>query len=285
MKKLINKVLNLPIPYVITFITVILISIMLSIQGSINIYGITGVLLVGILLILQLHFGSVVIKSVLATMMTLYITSLYTGLTMEIHGFIVQPFLLTISAVTAFLAQTYSTKHYNFGLKSKQLGTIILVITLVSLKLSIILNGMSFWIAEVIGLNYLVIFIILWRLSANISKKTKVINPILIKENTEENFKYIYIQNRLDVINNKWLDLGSKKQNSLPYLYSEVLKANELNKLLVIVSSFKDNQTFDVGEIEINRSKKIPYLYMESKSGKYKTEILNKFEKEVELRF
>lgn len=278
MKKFFKKLLDIPIPYVITVVSVVSILVVLKIQGSIGTLQLVGVAAIGILLGLQLYLGSVVIKSLISGFIVVYVTSLYTYLVINFQSYTIQPFLLTLSAVFVFLGQTYSEQSHYYSLRSRSLWGSVLAITLVAVKSTIIVSGLGFWIAEVIGLNYLVIYIMLWRVWLKKSKKTRLNKPNIVKEKTEDTFKFIYIENKLDVQDNKWTTgKPSKEQNAYPYVYNEVIKAHEDGKILVIVSTLTTSKIYDVGEVTINKAKKIPYLYMEAKKDTYQEDILTSF--------
>ena len=272
MKKIIDKILNIPIQYIfIVLITIVFLIAMMN-NESVNFVDMLVVLVVGILIGLQMYFGSVIIKNVLSVILVIYHASIYTFFVMNIYGYITQLFLLSITAVTLFLSQTY--KSHNYGLRSRALWSSLLITLLVPLKLVLITYGYSFLIAEIVGLNFIIIYIFVWRIWVENSKKTKIIEPEILNDKTTENFKYIYINNQLDVQKNLWLPDNT---NSYPYIYSEAMKAREENKILVIVSKNKSDNVYDIGEIKINRAKKIYYLYMEDKDGKYHDEIIESF--------
>lgn len=281
MKKLLSKLLDIPVPYVIAFSTTVLIFSVLIYQDSVNPLSVIGIAVVGLLLGLQMHLGPVVLKSVISGTMVLYVVSLYTYFVSTIHGYVTQPFLLSMAATTLFLAQTYD-KTYNFALRSRRLWSLILTSILIIIKLFLILSGLSFWTAEAIGLNILIIYIVVWRLWINNSSYTKIINPIVSKEIIEGNYKFIHIQDRLDAVNNVWIgERFTKKANAYPYIYNEVMKAHEENLILILLSEKNTNEVYDLGEIKINNAKKIPYLYMEAKEDDYFDEIIIRFTNEI----
>lgn len=279
MKKIIDKISNIPPQYLIIGLATTILMIAMATTKSIGIADMLIVLIIGILIGLQMYFGSVIIKGLFSGFVVIYFASIYTFFVMNIHGYITQPFLLSITAVTLFLAQTYN-KSYNCGLRSRALWSAVLAVLLVSIKLTMIMYGYSFWITEVIGLNFAVIYIISWRIWIDNSKKTKIIEPEIIDKKTTENFKYVYINNQLNVQENLWLP---NKINSYPYIYSNVMKAQEENKLFVIISKSKSSNVYDIGEIEISKAKKIYYLYMEDKDGEYHDEIIEEFVDKVEM--
>lgn len=281
MRKLFSKLLNIPVPYVIAFsITTFILSV-LAYKNTVNTLSVTVIAVVGLLLGLQMHLGSVVLKSVISGTIILYIVSLYTYLISSIHGYVTQPFLLSLAAVAFFLAQTYD-KTYNFALRSRSLWSLVLTSTLVIIKLFLTLSGMGFWITETIGLNVLIIYIIVWRLWINNSSHTKIISPTVSKEIVEGDYKFIHIQEQLDAVNNVWIgERFTKKANAYPYIYNEVMKAHEEGLTLILLSERYTSEIYDLGEIKINNAKKIPYLYMEAKEKDYFDEIILRFTKEI----
>lgn len=283
MKTKLKSILNLPIEFAAPLIIVFALVITMLIQGSIGLPQFLAISVIGILISMQLFMGSVVVKSVLAFAIVLYMSSLYTWIVMGTYGYIIQPFLLTVASVSTFLAQTYSKDNYQFSIRSRQLDSSILAIVIVLAKLAAILNDIGLWVAEVIGLNVIVLYIIVWRVLVNNSKKTKKVPPIIIEEEHKDtdNLKYIFISNTLDVQNNKWKGMD-KEYNSLPYIYNEVLKAYEEKKYLVIVSRAKTSEIYDIGEIVLAKNKKIPYLYLESKDDTFRYAIIGKFKAQIE---
>lgn len=283
MKYKLKSLLNLPIEFTVPLAIMFALVITMVLQGSIGLPQFLAISVIGILISMQLFMGSVVVKSVLASAVVLYMASLYTWIVMGTYGYIIQPFLLTIASVSTFLAQTYSKDNYQFGLRSRQLDASILAVVIVLVKLASILNEIGLWVSEAIGLNFLVLYIIVWRVLVNNSKKTKKIAPIVLEEESKDidNLKYIFISNTLDVQNNKWKGMD-KEYNSLPYIYNEVLKAYEEKKYLVIVSRAKTSEVYDIGEIVLSKNKKIPYLYLESKDDTFRYAIVGKFKAEIE---
>ena len=284
MKNLFKKMLDIPIQYSIVIGVSITILIVLSVQGEITPLFALGIAVLALLFILQAYLGSVVIKSILASLVVIYSAALYTDAVMSLHGNIVEPFLLTIAAVTLFLAQTYDKKNLNYGIRSRILWSSMLAFLLVTLKLSFILSNYSFIVAEVIGLNLFIIYVALWRLWLNNSKKTKVISPNVEKEEVIDKFKFIYIKDRLNARESQWLGFELKRNNAYPYIFSEVLKANDEGLNLVIVSTVVTDRVYDVEEIELNRATSIPYMYIEAKENDYMDDAMEGFAEEVQRK-
>jgi len=285
MKKTINKILNIPTPYfAITAISSAII-VTLFIQEAVTIPMLIGIIVLALLIGLQIHLGSIVIKSIIASFVVLYSTSLYTSLAINIEGYVTQPFLLTISAVTLFLGQTYRKSHV-YSLRSRALWSSVLAVILVIVKSASLLNGNSFWITEVIGLNLFIIYTFSWNLWIRNSRKTRVVKPMIVKEEIKDGYKFIEINNELDVLNNKWKGnmFNKKNSNSYPYIYNEVMSANENKLKVVFLSNIKTSEFYDIGEIYVNRSLSIPYLHIEAKEKHYVNTILNRFVEEAAER-
>lgn len=285
MKKIINKILNIPTPYFAIIAISSAIIVTLFIQEAVTIPMLIGIIVLALLIGLQIHLGSIVIKSLIASFVVLYSTSLYTSLAINIEGYVTQPFLLTISAVTLFLGQTYRKSHV-YSLRSRALWSSVLAVILVIVKSASLLNGNSFWITEVIGLNLFIIYTFSWNLWIRNSRKTRVVKPMIVKEEIKDGYKFIEINNELDVLNNKWKGnmFNKKNSNSYPYIYNEVMSANENKLKVVFLSNIKTSEFYDIGEIYVNRSLSIPYLYIEAKEKHYVNTILNRFVEEAAER-
>ena len=195
--------------------------------------------------------------------------------------YIVQPFLLTIAAITSFLALTYSS--YNLSLRSRPLWSAILSIIIVSIKSGFIISGYSYLVAEIVGLNVVVIFIAIWYYWANNSRKSKIIYPEILEEKINNGYKYIYINERINVDTKNWLNKSKKSENAYPYIYTEVMKAKEEKLTLILVSTLNTDRIYDVGYVNINKDR-IPYLYMEAKKDIYTDDIITQFEKEILIK-
>lgn len=277
MKKFFN-LFNLPIPYMIAMGTAAIILIALSLQGTISIFELLIILSICLIIASQIHFGSVVIKNIMGSIINLYLISLYTSIVIEINGFVIQPFFLMIASLSIFLAQTYN-KERNYELRSRILWVTILSFLLVVIKSIIIFNDLGYWTAEIIGINVLIIFIFTWRLWINNSNKTKINKPNIIDEEIRENFKYIYITNKLDDSKKEWVE--NIRINAYPWIYSEVMKARDENLILVIYSNCNNSEIYDLGEIYINKAKTVPYLYLESTDDNNANDILKSFMKDI----
>ena len=278
--KILKSITNIPVPITIALVASLVSIFVLTLSGQADIASILLLVILGAGLGLQAHYGSIIIKRVASVFIVFYITSVYTYLVSSVIGLVTQPFLLTLAGVTLFLSTTYD-KDYKYELRSRKLWGTLLAIILVIFKLSAILTGYSYLIAEFAGFNLVVIYTLLWRLWVRNSKKTKIITPNIVREESDEKYKYIYISNRLDAVKNLWL--GSdfiKNRNAYPYIYSESLKAKDDNLTLVIISERNNNEIYDLGEIELNKAKLINYLYMEAQDTEQVQAILGNYESE-----
>lgn len=278
--KILKSITNIPVPITIALVASLVSIFMLTLSGQADIASILLLVILGAGIGLQAHYGSIVIKRVASVFIVFYITSVYTYLVSSVIGLVTQPFLLTLAGVTLFLSTTYD-KDYKYELRSRKLWGTLLAIILVIFKLSAILTGYSYLIAEFAGFNLVVIYTLLWRLWVRNSKKTKIITPNILREESDEKYKYIYISNRLDAVKNLWL--GSdfiKNRNAYPYIYSESLKAKDDKLTLVIISERNNNEIYDLGEIELNKAKLINYLYMEAQDKEQVQAILGNYESE-----
>lgn len=281
MSKLFKKILDIPIPYAVVIGVITFVLIVLTIQGEITFLFASGLVVLALFFMLQAYLGSIVLKTVFSSMIVVYCAAIYTSAVMSIHGNIIEPFLLTIAAVTLFLAQSYDKNKINYGLRSRPLWSSILVLLLVSFKLSFILSDYSFMIAEIIGLNILVIYIAIWRFWLNNSTKTKINSPKIVKEEVIEKFKFIHIESQLNAKESKWLNVDKKKSNAYPYIYNEVLKAYEEGLHLIFISTLNTDKFYDVEEIKINKAKSIPYMYIEDKENHYLHDAIEGFIEEI----
>lgn len=283
MKNIINKLTNIPIYYTLVLGVVLIFLIFATVQGQISIFASIGILIALFLVYLQAVYGSTIIKSVLAVIVLLYSASLYTSTVMSIHGNVVEPFMLTVAAVTLFLSQTYNKKHINYGLRSRALWSSVLALTLASVKMAFILTDYSFILTEVIGLNILIVYIALWRVWTNNSKKTKINVPIVEKEEIIEKFKFIHINNSLDVQDKTWIgdSFDKKNSNAAPYIYSEVIKADEENLNVVFLDETKTDRIYDIGEVKIHKAKALKFMYIQAKEKHYLPDALEGFAEEI----
>lgn len=278
MKRLL-KILDVPIPYMIAASMSAIILIYLRFTGVLSVLELILASTALFLIASQIHYGSIVIKNVIGFAINLYLISLYTQVIISIYGLVIQPFFLSWAMFTIFLAQTYS-KQRNYELRSRILWGSIMLAMLIVVKLIVVFNDLGFWIAEIIGLNFVVIFILLWRLWVNNSKKTKINEPIIIHEEMRDKFKFYYIKNQLDVQKNEWK--LTVPTNAYPWIYSEVMKAYDKKLLAVFISTSNDNNIYDLGEIKINKAVVIPYLYMEAQSEDRIIDVLENFNKDIE---
>lgn len=278
MKRLL-KILDVPIPYMIAASMSAIILIYLRFTGVLSVLELILASTALFLIASQIHYGSIVIKNVIGFAINLYLISLYTQVIISIYGLVIQPFFLSWAMFTIFLAQTYS-KQRNYELRSRILWGSIMLAMLIVVKLIVVFNDLGFWIAEIIGLNFVVIFILLWRLWVNNSKKTKINEPIIIHKEMRDKFKFYYIKNQLDVQKSEWK--LTVPTNAYPWIYSEVMKAYDEKLLAVFISTSNDNNIYDLGEIKINKAVVIPYLYMEAQSEDRIIDVLEKFNKDIE---
>lgn len=270
----------MPIQITITLVALLVSIFVLILNGQADFASILLIIILGLGIGLQSYYGSIVFKRIASIFIVFYVTSIYTYLVSSVIGLVTQPFLLTLAGTTLFLSATYD-KDYKYELRSRKLWGTLLAIALVIFKLSVILTGYSYLIAEFAGFNLVVIYTLLWRLWVRNSKKTKIITPNIVREESDEKYKYIYISNRLDAVKNLWL--GSdfiKNRNAYPYIYSEALKAKDDKLTLVIISERNNNEIYDLGEIELNKAKLINYLYMEAQDTEQVQAILGNYESE-----
>lgn len=278
-KRFIKKFTEIPVIMTAAALATISTIFLLVSNGNASPAGIGALLTLITLVGLQFHYGSVVVKRVISIFTIVYLSAFYTYIVTNTSGEITQPFLLTIAAVTGFSAFTYD-KSYLYGLRSRKLWATVLAILLVTVKLTIITVGFGFWIAEFIGLNFVIIYTLLWRMWAKSSKKTKVNPPKINREEKDDKYKYIYIDGKFNSKTNSWVG-EFKNGNAYPYIYSEVMKAREENLTLVLISETSNEEIYDKGEIVINKAKHIPYIYMEDKDKLNFKEIMEDFENEI----
>lgn len=281
--KILKKLLDIPIPYAVIFGVITTALIVLTAQGELTPLTTAGLAVLTLLFGLQMYLGSVVIKSVLAAVVVIYSAAIYTSAVMSLHGNIVEPFLLTIGSATLFLSQTYDKNKLYYGMRSRALWSSVITFSLVALKLAFILSGYSFMITELIGANLLILFIALWRLWLHHSSKTSLVEPEIKSVEDVESFRFIYIETKLNSENKKWLNgkLKKKENNAYPYIYNEVLKANEKGLHVVFVYTVSSNNIYDIGEIKTNKANKVAYLYVESKDGEHMQKALEDFSEEI----
>lgn len=283
MKNFIKKATEIPIQITLAAIATIIMSIILLVSGQVSIAGIGLLLIIGAGIVLQIHYGKVVIRRVLSVLAVIYLASFYTYFVSAFFDYITQPFLLTLAGVSSFLSFTYS-QSFTYDFRSRKLWGTILAFILVAAKMTTIISGYGFWVAELIGLNIIVMYTVIWRLWVQSSKKTKIIEPKIIKEKNDENYRYIHIENKLNAKENEWLGVDFRKnRNAYPYIYSEVMKAKEKELTLIIVSQSTTSEIYDKEIIEINKAKSIPYFYIEAQEDTYLEEILKDIEKERTL--
>ena len=283
MKNVFKKLLSIPSSIVLSAAVSLATIAFLAIQGNLDAGKAMAVSLIGAIVGMSYHYGSVVVKSAVSAFLILYLVSIYTFLVSNIYSLITQPFLLSLAAIAIFLAQTYG-EPYTMGIRSRSLWSLILGITVMSIKIAFLFMGFSYWVIEALGLNILTLFISLWRLWIRNSKKTKIIEPEVVREVIDSKFRYVYISHKLNMKDKTW-DKENKSStcNAYPYIYNKVIKAYEEDVLLVIVSEADTSELYDLGEIIINKSTKIPYLYMEAKEKYYFEEIIERFTSEITL--
>lgn len=277
--KFLKKMTELPVTITAAALATLITIILLVANGTASPAGIGALLALIALVGLQFHYGSVVVKRVISIFTVVYLSAFYTYVVTNTSGEITQPFLLTIAAVTGFSAFTYD-KSYLYSLRSRKLWSTILAMLLVTVKLTTITVGFGFWIAELVGLNFVVIYTLLWRMWTKSSKKTKVNPPRINREEKDDKYKYIYIDGQFNSKTNSWVG-EFKNGNAYPFIYSEVMKAREENLTLVLISETSNQDIYDKEEIILNKAKRIPYLYMEDKDQLNFKEIMEDFESEI----
>lgn len=281
MKNLLNRLSNIPTTYAIGIgVAAIVITVSIA-NKTLTIPSFILIAILAIVIMLQINLGYIVMKSILSFVGIIYMTSLYTNLVMSSYGIIVEPFLLTIASLSIFMFITYSSKNYTHGLRSRPLWTLVIAFILVTIKMSLVVGGYSFLIAEIVGVNLLVIIVALWIYWIKSAKKTKIIKPNVEKSEVNDKFKFIYINDRLDKPAGKWTGKPSKLSNAEPYIYNEAMKAEADGLSLVLISNLVTNKIYDVGDIKINKSKTIKYLYMEAKENDYVHDTLESFIEEL----
>lgn len=283
-RKVFGKVLDLPTSYTIPIALAMIVSIGLLISNPSNILGVIMVVIIGGLITLQAHLGTVVVKSVISGFIVMYTASLYTDLIMNTKGYVTQPFMITIASISLFLAQTYGSKVYTAGLRSRAFWSSVLAVLLFTFKSAAILSNSSYLVAEVVGVLSLVLFILAWRTWLFKSKKTKINKPSIIKSEEIESFNFIHIEDTLRFNELTWENKDSKHANAYPYIYNEVVGAREKGLTLVIVSEAVTNNLYNVGEVFVNKTSSIPYLYVEAKEKCYIEDIMSQFVDELNLR-
>lgn len=281
MKNVLDKILNIPATYSAVLISLATLVSLLIYNGTLGFAEAIFILAIGVIISLNLHFGAIVFKGTMAAIVSIYSAAIYTNIVMGVHGKVTEPFLLTIAAVTLFLAQTYDSDKYNYNIRSRAFWSSLLIFSLASLKIALIMTGLSFILTETVGAVYLIAFIAVWRYWLESSKKTKIINPEVISKEDSGRFRFIYIENKLLFKDMKWV--GDNKSNAYPYLFNEVMKANEDNLILVLISKESTSELYDVGQLEVNKARTIPYLYMEAKDDTYYKGIMEKFVEEISI--
>lgn len=281
-KGLLSKLTNIQYTYTLVIAVVLIILAISLFEGTITIPFALTMVGLGVVIALQFTIGFPFFKALFSLIVILYTTSLYTSSVMNISGNIVEPFLLTLASITIFLASTYSKENNQWSLKSRPFWSALLVFILVPVKLTMISQGFSVIVAELVGINITIVYAVLWRYWVSNSKKTRIEYPTIVEERELENFKIVFIEDDLNVEKSIWNDY--KSRNALPYIYNEVIKAHDNKKNLVLVSKYSSNKLFDMRSIKINRSKEIEYIYLQDKDGKYLDSALDNFKKELELK-
>ena len=177
--KILKSITNMPIQITITLVALLVTIFILILNGQVDFASILLISILGVGLGLQSYYGSIVFKRIASVFIVLYTTSIYTYLVSSVIGLVTQPFLLTLAGTTLFLSATYD-KNYKYELRSRKLWGTLLAMALVIFKLSVILTGYSYLIAEFAGFNLVVIYTLLWRLWVRNSKKTKIIRNFFI---------------------------------------------------------------------------------------------------------
>lgn len=278
MKSIMKKILDIPTKYTTIACSGLILLILMMIKGEITSLMTLLIVTFSFLIVLYMNYGKVVIKAILSMIAVVYMSSIYTSFVIITDSKAIEPFLLSLASSAAFLSITYNHNKYNYGLRNRALWVTIITIVVVAAKTTIIALGFSFIIAEIIGLNVLTLLAALWLIWVNNSKKTKIVEPLVEKIEDIGKLKFVHIKNTFDYKDKKWIGFHfDKKSNAYPYIFNESLKCESENKMLVIVSSLKTSREYDIGEIPLNRSKSIFYLYMEAKENIFSEEIIEKF--------
>lgn len=282
MKNFIKKILNLPVYFYIALALSGLFIYSAKSQGLLDYQTLLIIIGLGVLIFSYLYSGINALKISASIGVVIYITSLYTVFISIQNQMIVQPFFLTIASITGFLSQTYEEDNHIYDLRSRSLWTTILIIILFLIKTSLVLFNVKYWVVEALGIIIAIAYTYSWKHWIRNSKATKIIEPSILEREVEGVFNKIYINNTLDVNEQIWTR-GSfyKTENSYPFIYNEVMKAREEGQLLMIVSKIATSNIYDLGEITVNKSTKIPYLYIEAKNDTYYDNIVERFIKEI----
>lgn len=281
MKNVLDKILNIPATYSAMFVSLATVISLLVYNGSLGIAESALVMTMGIVIILSLHYGTIVSKSTVSVIVITYSAAIYTDIVMSSYGKVTEPFLLTIAAVTLFLAQTYDSNKYNYNIRSRALWSSILGSSISMIKIALVMSGLSLIVTEAIGAIYLTIFILAWRYWLDNSKKTKIISPEVVEVEDSGEFRFVYIENKLLLKDMRWVEIESS--NAYPFLLNEVMKANEEDLILILISRVDTSELYDVGQIEVNKATTLPYLYMEAKEDIYYKDIMTKFVEEISI--
>ena len=258
-------------PKVVAMITIfILFSIYFTIRSGMTYTNAITFIGVFVLIGAFYKYGVSVLKTIAVIFLIVYITSIYTTIASSLQSYVIEPFFFTIGAGTIFLATTYSEKNPQWNLSSRRISVTLLMVTIVSIKSAILLEGYSFLMAEIIGLNYLVLYIILWRTIVSNNRKTKITSPIEIYRKEENKIRVIKVEESLDE--------NRKKYNS--YLYKEVFNANEEGYNIIFISNSGSNRVFALDYMEIG-NKKIPFILQEDKNEDYLKSTKEKFAEEL----
>lgn len=277
-----QRLLNGPISTYISITAIVILTVVARAQGVLDTSATMIIIGAGLLIGLVIQFGFKFLKGVLSAGVIVYATSLYTLIIANVNDMIVQPFFLTLAMVAIFLAQSYSSKDQYFGLRSRSAFSLLLAVTLISLKGGLALTGVKYSNVEFIGVLFTIAYILLWRFWLKNSKKTKVVEPAVTDKIEDGQYRYIYIKNTLDLSDFNWTrGKFSKPENAYPYIYNEVLKAKEENLILAIISNLTNSKSYFLGEIE-TFGKNIPYLYIETKDNKYVEKAIIEIKKEQE---
>lgn len=256
-KKIVDKVLNLPSRYIAISSIVVVLALLFISQGAdlVQVAGVVGVIIyIGLYII----FRGELIKKSIAIFIIFYLVSFYTQFAVYARGYVIQPFLLSFSSITLFLGMTYG-KHFNK--RSRTLWVTLFAILLILLKIILLSFEFSYLFTEIMGVNFTAITITLWLYWIANSKKTKIHEPDVISVEEVAGYRVIRVQSGLDFEKAEWID----GRNADPYIYDEVIKADKDGFVLAIVLNKGKSRHYDEGEVLYKR-KNLKYLYLETEA-------------------
>lgn len=256
MKKIMSKILDLPTSVYAGIGFIIFFGIFLYTQGSLTVNQVLWVAIIVLYGVATYSYGSALIKGTVSVFVMLYLNSITsTGIMIVTQDYFVQPFMITILIYALFLSFTYSTKHLNYGMRSRWLWATILTTSYSLLKIFLIADlNINYILVELFACLYSAIFIALWLLWLNKSKNTKVNAPNVISVDSNENYVYIAINESINSTfiskTRRTFKWASSQLNAYPWLFEQAVKAyDEGKKTLIIYTKHKSS----VENIVINR--------------------------------